>query len=305
MGKPAGLFLQLNIAGNEPQRLLHGRGGLYTGFEFLNIDWLCPVLLITLYEPQSSAWEAALIDDVLTAAPEGMQSIVLQRRFQKPAMFETVHGPDVSRLVVCEQGLNYQLDLKAGIHTGLFLDMCAARQWLRANVQTDKGKKRVLNLFSYTCAFSVAALAGGAESVVNIDLSRVSLGRGRDSHRLNQHDLSRVTFLSHDIFKSWGKLKRLGPFDLVIIDPPTYQKGSFVLGKDYQRVIRQLPALLAENADVLACLNDPDQTPDYLLELFAEHYPALRFQQRLANPPAFADKDEQKSLKVMHFKRFN
>lgn len=304
--KPTFSFLsRLKISGNEPQRLFHGRGGLAAGFEFLNIDWLCPVLLITLYEPQSVSWEEALIGEVIAAAPADMRSIIVQRRYQKPALFETVYGPEVSRFAVCEQGLNFQLDFKTGMHSGLFLDMAAARQWVRANVQVGTKKRRVLNLFSYTCAFSVAALAGGAESVVNIDLSRVSLSRGRDSHRLNQHDLSCVTFLGHDIFKSWGKLKRLGPFDLLIVDPPSYQKGSFVLAKDYLRVVRQLPALLADNADVLACLNDPDQPPEYLLELFAEHCPELCFQQRLANPPAFADQNEQKSLKVMHFKRIN
>lgn len=291
----------LKISSNEPQRLFHGRGGLQVGYEFFSLDWLCPVLLVTLYKEQPAAWEKALIEALITAAPIDMESVVLQRRYQKPAVFETVYGPELTRFGICEQGLYYQLDFKAGMHSGLFLDMAKARQWVQGHAE----KKRVLNLFSYTCAFSVAALAGGADSVVNIDLSRVSLSRGRDSHRLNEHDLSRVTFLGHDIFKSWGKLKRMSPFDLVIIDPPSYQKGSFVLAKDYVRVVKQLTGLLAKHADVLACLNDPDQPPEYLLELFAENCPNLRFQQRLPNPAAFVDQDEQKSLKVMHFKCIN
>jgi len=289
----------IKISDGEPGRLFHGRGGVHAGLEFLNIDWLCPVLLITLYEQQADDWERVLLAAIIGVAPAAMQSIVVQRRYQKPAVFETVYGPVVKRFSVAEQGLQYQLDFTAGMHSGLFLDMAEARQWVRA----DAAGKKVLNLFSYTCAFSVAALAGGAESVVNIDLSRPSLSRGRESHRLNDHDMRRVTFLGHDIFKSWGKLKRLGPFDVVIIDPPSYQKGSFVLAKDYARVARQIPALLTENADVLACLNDPDQTPEYLLNLFAEYCPELVFKERLLNPEAFADRDEQRSLKVLYFQQ--
>lgn len=292
------LIQRIKIPGEEPQRLFHGRGGLHAGFEFLNIDWLSPVLLLTLYERQEEAWEAILIAELAAVAPVEMQSLIVQRRYQKPAVLETVYGAPVERFPVSEQGLSYQLDFAAGMHSGLFLDMAVARQWVRNKVK----EKKVLNLFSYTCAFSVAAIAGGAQSVVNIDLSRLSLNRGRESHRLNNHEMNRITFLGHDIFKSWGKLKRLGPFDLVIVDPPSYQKGSFVLTKDYARVAKQLPALLADKGEVLACLNDPDQSPEYLVKLFAEHCPGLSFQHRLPNPAAFADRDENRSIKVMLFK---
>lgn len=293
------LIRHLKNFGEEPQRLFHGRGGLHAGFEFINVDWLKPVLLLTLYEPQEACWMEALVNELVAEMPAELESVVLQKRYQKPAVFKTVYGPPVKRFTVSERGLLYQLDLAAGMHTGLFLDMASARQWVR---EQASGKK-VLNLFSYTCAFSVAAIAGNARSVVNMDLSRLSLNRGRESHRLNHHEMGRVTLLGHDIFKSWGKLKRLGPFDLIVIDPPSYQKGSFVLAKDYARVVKQLPALLNTQGDVLACLNDPDQPPEYLLELFAEDCPELVFQERLLNPPAFADRDEQRSLKVLHFQR--
>lgn len=299
MQKITRVIQHLNFSDAEPKRLFHGRGGLHPGLESVNIDWLCPVLLITLYEPVADDWLDVLLKALVDSASVEMQSIIVQRRYLKPAVFETLYGEQASRFGISEQGLQYQLDFNAGLHPGLFLDMAEARQWVR----THAAGKKVLNLFSYTCAFSVAAIAGDAESVVNIDLSRVSLNRGRESHRLNSHDMGRVAFHAHDIFRSWGKLKRLGPFDLVIIDPPSYQPGSFVLAKDYARVVRQLPALLTEDGDVLACLNDPDQSPEYLQELFVEHCPELGFKGRLANPEAFADRDEQRSLKVLHFQR--
>ena len=88
--------------------------------------------------------------------------------------------------------------------------MRLGRQW----VQERSQGKRVLNLFAYTCGFSVAAKAGGANQVVNVDMAKGALSRGRDNHRLNEHDMSDVTFMGYDIFRSWGKITKYGPYDL-------------------------------------------------------------------------------------------
>src|SRR5690606_30752501 len=161
----------------------------------------------------------------------------------------------------------------------------------------------VLNLFAYTCGFSVAAIAGGAEHVVNLDMARAALSRGRENHRLNGHDLGRVSFLGHELTKSWGKVKKGGPYDLVIIDPPSFQKGSFALTKDYQKILRRLPELLSEQGSVLACVNDPDIGPDFLIAGMADEAPELRFERRLENPPEFADIDPDSGLKALVFRR--
>jgi 23S rRNA (cytosine1962-C5)-methyltransferase len=159
----------------------------------------------------------------------------------------------------------------------------------------------VLNLFAYTCGFSVAAIAGGAERVVNLDMSRPALSRGRDNHRLNGHDLGRVSFLGHDLFNSWGKLRKDGPFELIIVDPPSFQKGSFVLTRDYAKILRRLPDLLAPGGRVLACVNDPAIAPTFLIDEMAREASQLRFVERLANPPEFADSDPDAGLKVLLF----
>jgi 23S rRNA (cytosine1962-C5)-methyltransferase len=163
--------------------------------------------------------------------------------------------------------------------------------------------QRVLNLFAYTCGFSVAAIEGGAEHVVNLDMARGALSRGRDNHRLNGHDLSGVTFLGHDLFKSWAKVINNGPYDLVIIDPPSFQKGSFLLTKDYQRVLRRLPELLTAQGTVLACMNDPAFGEDFLIDGVTREAPGLHFVQRLANPPEFPDVDPQSGLKALVFRQ--
>jgi 23S rRNA (cytosine1962-C5)-methyltransferase len=173
------------------------------------------------------------------------------------------------------------------------------RQW----VQAQAAGKRVLNLFAYTCGFSVAALAGGAHQVVNLDMARAALSRGRDNHRLNQHDLSQVVFLGHDLFKSWGKVAKCGPYDLIIVDPPSFQRGSFVLSKDYPKVLRRLPELLNANGVVLACSNEPEIGPDYLIQAMASEAPSLHFSERLSNPPEFPDSQPDSALKALVFRQ--
>jgi 23S rRNA (cytosine1962-C5)-methyltransferase len=160
----------------------------------------------------------------------------------------------------------------------------------------------VLNLFAYTCGFSVAAIAGGAEHVVNLDMAKAALSRGRDNHRLNGHDVSRVSFLGHELFKSWGKVKRAGPYDLIIIDPPSFQRGSFLLDRDYQKVLRRIPELLVPNGQLLACMNDPSLGSDFLIHHTAIEAPGLHFEQRLENPPEFPDSQIEGGLKALVFK---
>lgn len=297
------LIEALKTAPAETRRLFHGRGRLWAGLEHVTADWLQGVLLVSLFrEPgadelaalkqelqqltQSAAWQASQA-----------QTLLLQHRYLPDSSMEVLHGEMVDERVISEDGLNYLLDLGKKQNNGLFLDMRFGRKWVREHAQG----KRVLNLFAYTCGFSLAAIAGGAKHVVNLDMARAALSRGRDNHRLNQHDMSRVSFLGHELFKSWGKVSKLGPYDLIIIDPPSFQKGSFALSKDYQRIIRRLPTLLTENGLVLACVNDPDVGPQFLIDGMASDAPSLRFEKRLDNPPEFADIDPDSGLKALVF----
>lgn len=295
----------LNPAPEETRRLFHGRGRCWPGLDQLTVDWLQGVLLVSLFR-QPTPVELAGLRDRLAALVQasawrqcGARSLLLQHRYAVDSLTETLAGEEVQEWVISEHGLRYWLDLGRKQNNGLFLDMRYGRRW----VQAEARGKRVLNLFAYTCGFSVAALAGGAEQVVNLDMAKAALSRGRDNHRLNGHDLSRVSFLAHDLFKSWGKVRKLGPYDMVIIDPPSFQKGSFVLGKDYRKVLRHLPELLTGQGQVLACINDPDVGPEFLVEAMADEAPGLHLRERLDNPPEFPDADPASALKVLVFSR--
>jgi len=187
-----------------------------------------------------------------------------------------------------------------GQNHGLFLDMAEGRRWVREHIAARPGVQ-VLNLFAYTCAFSVVALQAGAGQVINLDMSSGALNLGRQNHRLNGIE-GRASFLAHDLFNSWGKLTRGGPYDLVICDPPSHQKGSFVATKDYARVIRRLPELLAPGGQALLCLNTPKLGPEFLQDLVAEQAPGLSWVERVANPAAFEDVSAERGLKVLAYR---
>ncbi len=116
------------------------------------------------------------------------------------------------------------------------------RQYAEARRQDRYGLK-VLNLFAYTCAFSVVALQGGAKQVVNVDMSHGAMATGQQNHQLNGITTGRQLFGARHL-QQLGQDHPQRPYGLVIVDPPSYQKGSFVATKDYARLMRRLPDLL-------------------------------------------------------------
>ncbi len=285
----------------QAQRVFHGRGGLYPGCEHWALDAYPPVWLLTSFRPvddaELAALQAALADRWQQIAPDQPLNWVYQCRHEGRSSTRLMAGAVPEPHQVSEGGRRFRVHVLKGQNHGLFLDMAEGRRWLRAQMAARPGQK-LLNLFAYTCAFSVVALQAGAAQVVNLDMSAGALAIGQQNHRLNGIT-GGASFLPHDVFSTWGKLGRAGPYDLVIVDPPSYQKGSFVATKDYPRLMRRLPDLLAPGGQALLCLNAPELGLEFLQEAMLAQAPALRFVERLANPPAFADVSDQRSLKVL------
>ncbi|KPF46692.1 SAM-dependent methyltransferase [beta proteobacterium AAP121] len=288
----------------EAQRVFHGRGGLHPGHEAWAFDAYPPVFVFTSFEPVAEE-ALAVLHGVLAErwaqiAPGEPLNWVYQARHGVRTETRLMAGSVPEPHTVAEDGLQFLVHVLKGQNHGLFLDMAEGRRWVRRWAQAQPGGK-VLNLFAYTCAFSVVARQAGAAQVVNIDMAGGALATGQRNHALNGVS-SGVSFLAHDLFTSWGKLTRSGPYDLVVADPPSYQKGSFVATKDYARVIRRLPALLAPGGHALLCLNAPELGPAFLQDLVQAEAPELQWVQRLGNPAAFADVSEDRALKVLLYR---
>lgn len=292
----------------DAQRLFHGRGGLYPGCEHLVLDAFPPVLVLTSFAPLDDE-ALATIGAALAArwqqlAPEQPLNWVYQlRQSAAPAETRLMAGEVPDPHVVTEGATRYRAHVLRGQNHGLFLDMAEGRRWVRAHVAGHPEHRhgiKVLNLFAYTCAFSVVALQAGARQVMNMDMAQGALATGQQNHQLN--GLSGASFLAHDIFSSWGKITRGGPYHLIVVDPPSYQKGSFVATKDYAKLMRRLPGLLRPGGHVLLCLNAPEMGTAFLHEQMREQAPELEFVERVANPAAFADIDAERSLKVLVYR---
>jgi 23S rRNA (cytosine1962-C5)-methyltransferase len=207
---------------------------------------------------------------------------------------ELIDGEPLSKLVAVENGLKYHISLGRAQNTGLFLDIANGRSWVKDN---SLGKN-VLNLFSYTCGFSVAAMAGGAQRIVNIDMAKGALSTGRDNHRLNDHDMTKVIFQGIDIFKSWSRIKKYAPYDILISDPPSFQKGSVDIQRDYYKIISRIPQLVKPGGVLMLCLNSPNLDDDFLKQQVAEHCPDCKMLGKIENPEVFKEAQLGKGLKV-------
>jgi len=126
--------------------------------------------------------------------------------------------PDVVAIV--EDGIDYRVDVVHGQKTGFYLDQRDNRHVVRHHAQG----RRVLNAFCYTGGFSLAALAGGATSVVSIDSSGNALAMARENLVRNPSlDASRAQWVEADVFAELRRMRDAGgTFDMIILDPPKF-----------------------------------------------------------------------------------
>jgi len=281
----------------EIKRLFHGRGNFYDGFNFLTVDSIDKILFASFFEKVD---EEKQIINILEKIAKNFhfETFIVQRRYEEKAPSDLIFGNVENEEIVIENGLKYSISF-LNKNIGIFPDMKIGRKFVK-DVAKDKN---ILNLFSYTCAFSVCAIEGGAKQVVNVDMSKGALTTGRRNHHLNNHNTKKVKFMPYNILKSWSRIKKFAPYDLIIIDPPSFQKGSFAASKDYVKIVKKLDSLSSNNCTLLACLNAPELDTNYLKELFKEHCPSFIYKKSLDNLDTFPSLNKEKSLKNLIFER--
>lgn len=283
----------------EIKRVFHGRGNFYEDFNYLTVDSLNEILFATFFEESSDENEIIkALKDIANAY--NYKTFIVQKKYKKDELNEAIIGEIPPFYIVVENGLKYKINF-FNKNIGIFLDMKIGREYI-SSICKDKN---VLNLFSYTCAFSVVAINAKAKQVVNVDMAKGALTTGRENHHLNNLDTKKVKFMPYDILKSWNRIKKEGPYDIIIIDPPSFQKGSFAATKDYEKIIKKLPELASENCIVLSCLNAPEFDSDFIKQKFEEFAPTFKFEKRLENLKEFITNNEEKSLKNLIFKKQN
>jgi 23S rRNA (cytosine1962-C5)-methyltransferase len=283
----------------EYLRLFHGRGNAYDGYGFLTIDSVDKVLFAVFFEADDDEEKIITMLQKFYARQLQWEALVIQQRYLPLSPSVVFAGELPKETYAIENGLKYHINFLNAQNIGFFPDMKIGRSFIRENA---KGKN-VLNLFSYTCSFSVAAIKGGAASVVNVDMNKNVLTIGRENHRLNGLDTKNVQFMPYNILKSWGRIRKEGPYDLIIIDPPSFQKGSFAATSDYVKIIRRLHEFASPECTVLSALNAPELHTAFIKTLFSENAPEFCYIERLNNLESFSASDEERSLKNLIFKK--
>jgi len=158
-------------------------------------------------------------------------------------------------LAVHEGPFSFGVALADGLSTGLFTD----QRDNRALVHASSRGRSVLNLFSYTCTFTVAAALGGARETVSVDLSKRALARGRENLERNGASGPQHRLIGADAFDWLARAERRADrFDVVILDPPSFgtrDKGTFSVDRDYGRLAEHCFRLLAPAGRLLATTN--------------------------------------------------
>jgi len=262
----------LDLSDSNAWRLINGEGDFLPG---LTVDRYGDYLMIQLF---SRGWRPHL-PMLVSALQKVMQPIGIYEKFrpqqtrklaeQSKKLSRLLYGePVAGRIKVRENGLNFLVDLEEGLNTGLFGDQRENRRDLMARV----AGARVLNLFAYTGAFSVAAAAAGAARVTSVDASAGYLEWARANFEANRLNPKRHDFLVGDCRQVLQDLRRQGQtFDIVIMDPPSFStvgKSRFTTTGGTSDLVTDALPLLGEGGLLITSSNHQKvDLADYLKEL--------------------------------------
>jgi 23S rRNA (cytosine1962-C5)-methyltransferase len=251
------LRTQLLTAHTDAYRVIHAEGDAVPG---ITVDRYGDHLVAHVFTAAAEPLRDWLYDAL--EAVYKPRSIYEQKRY-KPQTGEGVRAPaSLARgetapveLEVQEGGLKFSVDVTAPLGTGLFPDL---REGRRAVGERAKGR-RVLNLFSYTGAFSLWAARGGAAQVTSVDLAQKALARMRRNLQLSGLDEKTHEMIAGDAFKVLARMaERNTRFDLIVLDPPSFAQAKgrvFSVQKDYRELVEAALAVAAPDA-LLACVSN-------------------------------------------------
>ena len=180
-------------------------------------------LLTAGIEPQREMLAKLLMDETGVSTIYERSDADVRELEGLPARNGLIAGePMPTEIVIVENGMKFAVDIVNGHKTGFYLDQRDNRA-LTKSLAAYATNVVVLNCFCYTGGMSVAALAGGAASVLSIDSSAPSLQMGAHNLQLNGEDRTRGEWLDADVFQALRKLRdQARSFDLIILDPPKF-----------------------------------------------------------------------------------
>ena len=225
--------------------------------------------------------------------------------------YESAHvygqeAPDF--FTVLENGVLYQVFMNDGLMTGIFLDQHEVRGSLVDGLAMGKS---LLNMFSYTAAFSVAAAMGGASQTTSVDLAKRSRELSQAHFQANGISTDDHRFVVMDVFEYFKYAKRKGlTYDVIVLDPPSFarnKKQTFSVAKDYHKLISQSLEILNPGGIIIASTNAANVSRQKFIEQIDKGFAGRSYQilNKYGLPADFAynKKDESSNyLKVISMK---
>lgn len=229
----------------------------------------------------------------------------------KGLKYESAHvygqeAPDF--FTVLENGVLYQVFMNDGLMTGIFLDQHEVRGSLVDGLAMGKS---LLNMFSYTAAFSVAAAMGGASQTISVDLAKRSRELSQAHFQANGISTDDHRFIVMDVFEYFKYAKRKGlTYDVIVLDPPSFarnKKQTFSVAKDYHKLISQSLEILNPEGIIIASTNAANVSRQKFTEQIDKGFAGRSYQilNKYGLPADFAynKKDESSNyLKVISMK---
>lgn len=225
--------------------------------------------------------------------------------------YESAHvygqeAPDF--FTVLENGVLYQVFMNDGLMTGIFLDQHEVRGSLVDDLAMGKS---LLNMFSYTAAFSVAAAMGGASQTTSVDLAKRSRELSQAHFQANGLSTDEHRFIVMDVFEYFKYAKRKDlTYDVIVLDPPSFarnKKQTFSVAKDYHKLISQSLEILNPGGIIIASTNAANVSRQKFTEQIDKGFAGRSYQilNKYGLPADFAynKKDESSNyLKVISMK---
>ena len=220
-----------------------------------------------------------------------------------------VYGQEAPKFfTVLENGVLYQVFMNDGLMTGIFLDQHEVRGSLVDGLAMGKS---LLNMFSYTAAFSVAAAMGGASQTTSVDLAKRSRELSQAHFQANGISTDDHRFVVMDVFEYFKYAKRKGlTYDVIVLDPPSFarnKKQTFSVAKDYHKLISQSLEILNPEGIIIASTNAANVSRQKFTEQIDKGFAGRSYQilNKYGLPADFAynKKDESSNyLKVISMK---
>ena len=220
-----------------------------------------------------------------------------------------VYGQEAPEFfTVLENGVLYQVFMNDGLMTGIFLDQHEVRGSLVDGLAMGKS---LLNMFSYTAAFSVAAAMGGASQTTSVDLAKRSRELSQAHFQANGISTDDHRFIVMDVFEYFKYAKRKGlTYDVIVLDPPSFarnKKQTFSVAKDYHKLISQSLEILNPGGIIIASTNAANVSRQKFIEQIDKGFAGRSYQilNKYGLPADFAynKKDESSNyLKVISMK---